>query len=280
MSSDPRVAVTGAAGHLGRAVVAALAARGAEPVGLSSTPGEGRRPYRLDDPVATDLISGLDAVVHTAWDQRAADPIARNLEGTRRLAAAAGAAGVRLVFVSSLAAYPGTRSAYGRTKLAAEEAVRRAGGASVRPGLIYGAHAGGMFGALRDLALRTPVLPVLRSPGRLQLVHQADLADLLADVALADRTPEGPVAAAHPAALPLPDVLRTTAAAAGRSVRLVPVPWRWAWLGLRAVERAGLRPPFASDSVLSIARAPVADVDPAVSGRLRAFGPDTALAAT
>src|SRR3954447_1054487 len=165
-----RVAVTGANGHLGRAVLARLAAAGGPALALSSSGGGGQQRFHLEEPPAEDLLADVGVVVHTAWDLAARAPEqarAVNVAGSRRLVEAAAARGARTVFVSSLAAYEGTLSAYGASKREVEGIVAGAGGVSVRPGLIFGPAVGGMFAMLREQVTHRRIVPVLRSPGRL-----------------------------------------------------------------------------------------------------------------
>ena len=119
------VAVTGASGNLGTALLRRLTAPGA---GVAEVRGLARRqppdvaPYSgvrwhladLGDPdseaALAEFLDGVDAVVHLAWalqPGRQPDQLRRvNVEGTRRVVRAAGAAGVRhVVHMSSIGAY-------------------------------------------------------------------------------------------------------------------------------------------------------------------------------
>ena len=153
-----RILVTGAGGMLG-SVVAATAVAAGHDVGA-------RERSRLDitDAAAVDeAISGepWDAVVNcAAWtdvdgaQEHEEQATLVNGEGTGNLARACAGAGVRLVHVSTdyvfdgekgepyLESDPtGPRSAYGRSKLAGEQAVSASGAdhAIVRTGWLYGA---------------------------------------------------------------------------------------------------------------------------------------------
>ena len=144
-----RVAVTGAGGRLGRAVVSALAE--APFTGLAG-PTSWRRPdYDLDDLTAPARLIARDrpeAVVHTAaWtdvDGAALDPataMRRNRDATAALARACSVAGVDLIVISTNEVFDGERldgrpyaptdgpnppNPYGASKLAAEDAARDA----------------------------------------------------------------------------------------------------------------------------------------------------------
>lgn len=162
-----RVAVTGAGGRLGRALIAAL---GDAPfVGPAGPIASGRPDYDLDDPdAATRLVarSRPEVVVHAAaWtdvDGAARDPAMaarRNTIATGLLAAACAASGIDLVYVSTNEVFDGERvdgrgygvddrpgpiNAYGRSKfggeVAALEAMQGATGtlAIVRTAWLYG----------------------------------------------------------------------------------------------------------------------------------------------
>jgi UDP-glucose 4-epimerase len=117
------VAITGASGNVGTALLRSLSAAGVQEVrGLArrrppdTAPYAGVRWYLTDlgrDESAQDLaefLDGVDAVVHLAWaliPDRQPDLLhAVNVEGTRRVLAAAGAAGVpHVVHMSSIGAY-------------------------------------------------------------------------------------------------------------------------------------------------------------------------------
>jgi dTDP-4-dehydrorhamnose reductase len=154
-----RLLVTGAAGMLGRDVVAAANDAGHEVVALA------RADLDITDAAAVRaavLDARPGAVVNcAAWtdvdgaeaDEPAATAV--NGDGAGRVAAAAAEAGALLVHVSSDYVfdgdagepYPenaptGPRSAYGRSKLAGEHAVAAAGGRSaiVRSSWLFGPH--------------------------------------------------------------------------------------------------------------------------------------------
>lgn len=156
------VLVTGGTGYLGRAVVAALIARGhsvrlfARSASSSSVPGRAIDGDIRNADAVHAAAEGCHAIVHMAalvsvWRPRARDFDDVNVNGLRHVLAAARTAGVRKVlYTSSFLALPPSDGAdvirandYQRTKVMAEQvavASERAGIPLIRlyPGVIYG----------------------------------------------------------------------------------------------------------------------------------------------
>jgi nucleoside-diphosphate-sugar epimerase len=257
-------AITGASGYVGSRVAARLASAGWEIRALARAAPSGRQsafthvPFELGRELRAPALAGVDALVHAAYDfdaTRRSEIAAVNVAGSRRLFAAARAAGVeRIVLVSTVAAFPGARSHYGRAKLEIEHAALAAGAAVVRPGLVWGPRGAAMFGALQRAVARLPVVPLPVPDGlQLRLVHEDDLALLVER--LLHSWPQGSgklLVAASLQTLAFGELLSSLAPRTGRRARFVRLPWRAAWLGLRTLEAAGARPPFRSDSLVSL----------------------------
>jgi dTDP-4-dehydrorhamnose reductase len=218
-----RVAVTGAAGRLGRAIVAAL--EEAPFTGPFGPIGWRRNAFDLDAP---DGVAGLldrdrvEVVVHAAaWtdvDACARDPalaMARNGEATAVLARACAARGVDLVVISTNEVFDGTRTdrrgyapgdepapanPYGASKLTGERAASAAfdGGAGgqlaiIRTSWLFGPGKPDFPAKILDAAERArdahePLRAVDDEWGR--PTYSADLADAIVEL-LAEGTFEG-----------------------------------------------------------------------------------------
>lgn len=156
-----RLLVTGASGHLGGVLADRAAAAGWEVVGtyMSQRPRDvDWRAVELDvrDPDAVArLLADVrpDAVIHSAYRQDGPDAWATTADGARHVAEAAARRGSRLVHMSTDVVFSGRLgrplreddpvdpiTAYGRAKVAAEEAVSSACPEAliVRTSLIYG----------------------------------------------------------------------------------------------------------------------------------------------
>jgi len=249
-----KVGVTGPGGYVGSHLAQCLKARGHTVAPLSRNRG-----FHLGKPIPPEMISGLDALIHAAYDftARTTEEMERlNVKGSIALFESAAAAGVgRLVFISSMAAFPTCRSDYGRGKLEVESQVLRLGGYVVRPGTIYGGQSGGVFRTLSTLVARLPVIPIPKT-GRqvLHLVHIDDVS-VLAEQLLRTDLPAGSrlVHAACPEPVPLRDLLTQMACTLGRRRVLLPVPTTLLmsilWIGEAML---GSKSPVRSDSLLSL----------------------------
>jgi len=87
----------------------------------------------------------------------------------------------KIIFLSSISAFEGCRSLYGKAKLEIEKVAADLGATIIRPGLVYGSERpGGMYGSLQRVVARFPIMPLIGSGKHLQyLVHEDDLCELL-----------------------------------------------------------------------------------------------------
>ena len=257
--TPPLVAITGTHGWLGSCLLRHFRAAGWQVRGLVRKPAaEGETAFALGDDIAPGALDGVRTLVHAAYDFSArswADLEAINVRGSEKVFRAAKAAGVeKLVFVSTMSAFPEARSLYGKAKLAIEKIAAEHGAFIVRPGLITGEGAGGMMGSLRQQVRGARLIPLIAGDAKLYLVHERDLCELILRFASGDfAAPAQPIITAHPQPWTFRLILEALAQREGRQPVFIPIPWRAVWLGLRTAEALGLRLSFRSDSVLSLA---------------------------
>ena len=190
MTATGPIAVTGATGFVGQAVLDEAARRGLPLRALARremAPRNGVEWVRgdlADTAALAQLVAGASAVLHIAGVVTAPDKAgftAGNVTGTANVVAAARDAGVaRLVAVSSLSAREPGLSDYGHSKRMGEEVVQVSGldWTLIRPPAIYGPRDTEMFDLFR--AARWGVVP-MPPPGRASVIHVDDLARLLLD---------------------------------------------------------------------------------------------------
>jgi dihydroflavonol-4-reductase len=245
--------VTGATGFVGSHVVERLQRSQVEVTALARSPEkaavlEARGIHvTLADLHHTDGLkraaAGQDVIYHVAGVVAArneAEFLRANRDGTRNLVEVASAAGrPRFVFISSLAAggpaprglpldgteQPRPVTAYGRSKLAAEEVVRSSAlpWTIVRPPIVYGPRDREVLKLFR--ITRLGVAPVFGDGSQeLSAVHAADLATALLTVAAADCTEGRIYNACHPEVFTSAEFGRAVGMAMGRSVGALRIP--------------------------------------------------------
>jgi nucleoside-diphosphate-sugar epimerase len=268
------VAVTGANGFVGGALCRTLLERNIAVRALTRSSNSGDAAHAVGDlgPETNwgRRLQGVDCVVHCAArvhmlnddDPAPLQAFRRvNVEGSRSLALAAAAAGVRrLVFVSSLKVHgehtapghpfssdlpPQPEDAYGISKWEAEQALQEVCSKTgvelvvVRPPLVYGPGVRANFLRLMQLVAGGWPLPFGAVDNRRSLLALGNLTDLLQ------------VCTTHPGAagqvflasddhdLSTPDLIRRIARSMNRPARLWPVPVPW----LRAAGQLAGRSP-------------------------------------
>lgn len=256
------IAVTGASGFVGRALMKELEKRGHRTRSLVRSGPADQATVVGDVGPDTDwtaALAGVNTVIHCAarvhvMQDDAADPLAAfrrvNTAGTCGLAAQAADLGVeRLVFVSTIkvngestrfragasAAFtaddsPSPGDPYAVSKWEAECALREIEAETglevviVRPPLVYGPGVGGNFRSLIHAVRRGWPLPFGRVENRRSLVALPNLVDLLVCCAIHPRAPGQTFLVSDDEDLATPELIRRLARAMGGSARLLPVP--------------------------------------------------------
>src|SRR5580704_14278866 len=219
-------------------------------------------PFRLGDEIEPEVFRSrnITALIHCAYDFK---PVARreiervNVQGSRNVLAAAAAGGVqRIAVMSTISAFEGCRSNYGRAKLEIEAAARAGGALVVRAGLVWAdgpPAGGGMFGSLAR-SVKGGLVPLVGGGQHPQyLVHVQDLWELLRRFCDEEfPLPANPVVAAASKPWPMRELLAELARRQGAHPRFLTVPWQPVWAGLRLAEVLHVPVPYRSDSVISL----------------------------
>jgi nucleoside-diphosphate-sugar epimerase len=263
MSCPTTVLVTGSDGFLGRHLVPYLAAHGYKVIAASRAASKFSDPNVVAFPLPDlsmpfdwqpflqqcDAVVHLAGIAHTFADDDLYDRI--NHQATEALARAAFRCGTHLVFVSSIAAQCGSFSdreltedtpprpinAYGRSKLAAEQAVRGSGVsfAILRPVVIYGDGEKGNFATIHKIS-RLPVpLPFGALTAHRSVLSVPNFCSAVMLALTNSRARGETFIVSDPAPLTVSEVIVRYRTGLGRSSWLIPVPERWLELFLKAV---------------------------------------------
>lgn len=258
----PRILITGATGFIGRFLTESLLADGFEVrAAARDTSQIPARPHlhiaplpELSEPPDWHtLLDGVTHVVHLAGIAHATSTIpesqymAVNCEATRALAIAAREANLsRVVLMSSVRAQSGPSAegvltestppqptdAYGRSKLAAEQALAKeladsqTDWVALRPVLVYGPGVKGNMAALVRLA-RLPVpLPLKTVAGRRSLLHIDSLTAAVRHVLTSPQASRRVFLVADQEPATVPEILTALRRGLSRSPGLMPIPAR------------------------------------------------------
>ena len=253
MHGRRRLLITGASGFIGRHLVPALVGRGHHVVAVV------RRPLTLGPSVdlvlITDLadgvdwvplLQGIDVVIHLAAlahqdsdvSEKIYDKI--NRQPTATLARATAKAGVKLIFLSSIAAQSPSSSdlvlneydpclpstAYGRSKLNAEIEVAAAGGQYVilRPSLVYGGAAKGNMRKLIRLARLSLPLPFGALTNKRSLLAIDNLISAIDLLIQRDDIRNEKFLVADATPVSLPEIIASLRRGMGKSSNMISIP--------------------------------------------------------
>ncbi len=188
--------VTGASGFIGSRFGELALAAGHEVTGLVRPQSAGKVPAGVKRSYGTlpydvdqSAVAACDVIIHLAaitTSQRAAESDAVNALGTSYLVQLAEQNGQSFLFVSTQSVLSSNASSYAVTKRMSEDQLRASNlsWAIVRPGLVYGPGASGLYGRMRDTILKYPAIPLLGGGRALvQPIHVDDLCAALLGIA-------------------------------------------------------------------------------------------------
>lgn len=260
------VAVSGAGGLIGRAVIALFLARGYSIRALAHSPDS----IDTDDPAlrwivgdicdpntASRLVDGAEILVHLAArksDERDSEKV--NICGTQNLLDACRAAGVRgIINVSTISTKLSTAGVYGKTKRAADRIIAACPlpSRTLLLSVVYDDSGSGIFGVIMRYA-RLPAIPVIGSGDvTFRPIHVDDVAKAIELLA------EAPMAGHRTYELGGPDRISFNALALmigekvrGAKPRLVHLPHWFAKLLAGSLPLFFSRPPITMSNVLGM----------------------------
>ena len=276
MATRSVAAVFGGSGFIGRYVVKRLAAKGyvvrvcgrntesAKALMTAGRVGQVVPLYVSLTNAATveRAVEDADVVVNLVGilaERHAGDFQRVQADGAGRIARAAAAAGAaRMVQVSAIGADPDSPSAYARTKAEGEAQVRAAmpGATVLRPSVVFGAE-DQFFNRFGQIAMLSPVMPVIHGETRFQPVYVGDVADAVAAVLAREDGTEALYELGGPRVYTFRELLDYVLRETHRRRRLLTIPLPLARLQARIGEWVPGKP-LTRDQLLLLARDNVA----------------------
>lgn len=280
MSELPLIAITGATGFVGRAIVKQARAAGFPVRVIVRDPREARwlaeefgcelfHGNVLHAPALAGAFDGVKCVIHLVGiiHERNESTFERaHTEATLNVIAEAKKAGVkRYIHMSALGTRADARSRYHQTKWAAEEAVRKSGLAWTifRPSLIYG-RGNKSISVLAKLTKRLPFVPVLgNGESKIQPVAVEVVAQCFVGAVLHDEAAKLTYDLGGPVAFTWNQLYDKLLAAQGLRKPKIHLPLPVARLQAKVFEALLPNPPFTSDQLLMTEEDNAGDPKPA-----------------
>jgi nucleoside-diphosphate-sugar epimerase len=246
------IAITGANGFIGNAMVKAFHAKGYKVKALVHHEPSIKIEdvdyafFSIEKEPSTELFSGVDVLIHLAFQFKPAmvdgeDANMRAIKFLKELNLP------RYVFMSSFAAAdPVTASYYGLSKKQAENFFTDE--IIIRPALVLGN--GGLFGRMKTQLQKSRFVPLLK--GGNQIMQTIFIDDLVtAVIALVEQDALGIHQLAYPDKILYKDLIKQMANQINRPVSFVPVPVALMQLVIMAFQILP-KPPFSKDNLVGL----------------------------
>lgn len=245
--------ITGANGYLGQHLSTYFESKGWSVIKLVRNPRKDRSneiKFFLDKDINLSEYSSSDLLIHAAYDftnQKI------NIDGSIRLIQEAQRVQIKkLLHISSISAYNGCFSEYGKIKLDIENHFLNHNGINIRAGLIYGENTKGITAQIKNKLKNSLVIPVIGN-GKYP-VYLTDIRQLFIEVynsSISNNKKLTRTVISSPN-INFIELLKGISESNNYKNFFVYVPWRLVYLILKLIELCGIRSKFKSDSVLGL----------------------------
>ncbi len=110
------------------------------------------------------ILNNADVIIHCAFDftpNTYDDHYKINIVGSKKIFELSKKFNIKIIHISSISAFKNATSIYGKVKYNIENLALNFNAINIRPGLIYGQNAKGMFGKIEKLVNFFPILPLI-----------------------------------------------------------------------------------------------------------------------
>lgn len=255
--------ITGANGFVGSRIARYLRNKKYEVYEIGRHPSKdilGKKyfiPFSLGRDLDEKNLQGIDVIVHCAYDFgliKWGDIQRVNLNGSIKLLKKVKDAGVKkIIFISTMSAFEGCKSLYGKAKIAVEREASKLDAIIIRPGLVFGKDVGGMVGSLNKMMSVSKFIPLIGSGNQLlYLCHYGDLAHLVWVLSNHKEDIDMPIVAASEKALTSKDILKILALAKNKKIFSISIPYWIVFASLKFFELIHFKMRLSSDSLVSL----------------------------
>ncbi|MBX7180743.1 MAG: NAD(P)-dependent oxidoreductase [Bacteroidia bacterium] len=255
------IAITGANGFIGKAMVNHFLNKNWKVFGLCRNPDQLQIfhpnfvsiPYNLEQGFRPETISEpIDAILHLAFQPySSAFPNAYevNLNEVRNLLRIASGTTLKLIYFSSMSAHLQAESMYGKHKLEAEKLLENSNALILKPGLVLGN--GGMLLKIHAMMQKLPMVPLI--DGGKQPVQTIDVNELCeASYRLLEQNKQGIwcMAERHPTTMR--NLYFAIAQAMNKKVIFLPLPYALVWFPAWLADRLKISLPINLENLLGL----------------------------
>lgn len=208
--------------------------------------------FSLGDSIEKNLPEP-DICIHCAYDLTLTkwnEIYEKNVNGTLKLLKELKTLNCKtIIYISSISAYEGCKSKYGKAKLLTENLVLKNNGISIRAGLIIGGEINGLIGKLKSFS-KSPILPLIGN-GKypIYIIQINDLIHIIDGIIIKKyHLSEKIITLASNDKRSLKDILKQF----NERIILIPLYWKIVYYGLVFLEFFKLNIAFKSDNVKSL----------------------------
>ena len=159
---------------------------------------------------------------------------------------------IKVIYISSIAAFKEAKSLYGKSKYLTEKSVIKNSGLVIKPGIIYGnKNIKGLINKISNFTLRYGFAPnFLNLKSKIFLTHIDDLSYVIKKIALNEN--EGVYLCANINPKTFKELILRFSQ--NDKIILIPLFWQFLYVGIKILEVCKFNTGFRSDSILSLAK--------------------------